>query len=405
VTIAAGYSGDSNYQPSIGSSTLTVVSSGPVIYSKDYSSVQAAINSVTAGSNVIVAAGTYSEHLILNKTLTIIGDWDSPVFGGGGSGVYLTVLSGASGSIVTGFQITSYDEGILVYAGNCRIYGNSMSSMGEAGIVLQGSSAIGNIIYDNSFQDTPTPINVTSSAANNIIYDNVISSQAAVTLSIGTNGNSVYENVISGNSIVLNMTNSQGNTIYQNSFLASVQVVAAGTNTWDNGSLSEGNYWSDYQARYPGATQIDSSGVWNTAYVIDSNNKDNYPLMKPYALAAGHDVAVTSVVTSETVIPLGSNCSVTVSVFNKGQYTETFQVTVYANAIVIGTQQVTNLGSTSQVTLTFTWSTTGLLDGDYTISAHATVAPTEIGTADNTFVGGTVRITSGGSGGKMPYMD
>jgi nitrous oxidase accessory protein NosD len=379
-----------------------VISNGSAYHSENFSSVQAAINAATPGSNVIVAPGTYNEYLTLNKTLTIIGESDSPEFGGGGSGIYLTVLSGASGSIVTGFEITSYDEGILVYAANCRIYGNSMSSMGEAGIVLEGDSATGNVVYDDSFQDTPTPINLTSSASGNSIYDNIISSQATVTLSIGANGNSIYQNAISGSSIVLNMTNSQANTLYYNDFLATVQVVTAGANTWDNGS--GGNYWSDYQTRYPGATQNDSSGVWNTAYVINSNNKDNYPLMKPYALALGHDVAITSVVTTQTLIGQGVPDTVTVTAVNKGQYNETFLVTAYASGTVIGTQQVTNLSSANQITLTFTWDTTGFA-GTYSISAYATPVPSETDIADNTFVGGTVQIISGGGAGRMPYCD
>jgi parallel beta-helix repeat protein len=405
VSISACYSGDPNNLPSSGSSTLVVISNGSVYYSQNFSSVQAAIEAAIPGSNVIVAAGMYYGNLVLNKTLTIIGERDTPQWGGGGSGIYLTVLSGASGSNVTGFQITNYDEGILVYAGNCRIYGNSMSSMGRAGIVLEGSSATGNVVYDNSFQNTPTPINLTSSAGGNTVYDNIINSQATVTLIVGANSNTVYQNIISASSIVLNMTNSQGNTVYHNSFLASVQVVAAGTNTWDNGYPSGGNYWNDYRTKYPNAAEIDSSGIWNTSYIIDSSNKDNYPLMKPYGLAAGHDVAVASVVTAETVILMGLTCSVTVCIFNKGQYTETFQVTAYANAIIIGTQQVNNMGPTSQVTLMFAWNTASLPDGGYTVSAHVTLAPTETSTADNTFIGGTVQITSGGGGGRTPYMD
>jgi hypothetical protein len=48
-------------------------------------------------------------------------------------------------------------------------------------------------------------------------------------------------------------------------------------NNWDNGTT--GNYWSDYQSRYPNATEIDSSGIGNTPYAIDPNNIDNYPLL------------------------------------------------------------------------------------------------------------------------------
>jgi len=45
-----------------------------------------------------------------------------------------------------------------------------------------------------------------------------------------------------------------------------------------------GNYWSDYLTKYPNATFVDSSGVWNTPYVIDANNTDYYPLTVQYVI-------------------------------------------------------------------------------------------------------------------------
>jgi len=38
-------------------------------------------------------------------------------------------------------------------------------------------------------------------------------------------------------------------------------------------------HWSDYEERYPNATELDDSSIWDTPYVIDENNQDNYPLM------------------------------------------------------------------------------------------------------------------------------
>ncbi|HEX9261603.1 MAG TPA: hypothetical protein VF893_03660, partial [Candidatus Bathyarchaeia archaeon] len=51
------------------------------------------------------------------------------------------------------------------------------------------------------------------------------------------------------------------------------------TNVWDDGYPSGGNYWSDYQNRYADAKETDSSGIWNTPYVIDDKNQDRYPLV------------------------------------------------------------------------------------------------------------------------------
>jgi len=80
------------------------------------------------------------------------------------------------------------------------------------------------------------------------------------------------------------------NTIYHNNFMINpaVQQQASGSNSiniWDDGYPSGGNYWSDYQTRYPNATEIGSSGIGNTPYVIDANNTDRYPLMGPFTSA------------------------------------------------------------------------------------------------------------------------
>lgn len=64
-------------------------------------------------------------------------------------------------------------------------------------------------------------------------------------------------------------------------------------NSWDNGSI--GNYWGNYTARYPNASEVGYSGVGNTPYslfaytgdrdnpyVLDGVNVDYYPLMYTY---------------------------------------------------------------------------------------------------------------------------
>jgi hypothetical protein len=402
VTIAASYSGDSDKAPSSGSSTLIVTSSGPVYYSENYTSVQAAISAAPSEATVIVAAGFYSGCLSLNETLTIIGEKDAPVFSGGGSGVYLTLWPGASGSIVAGMEVTDYNDGLLIInASNCRVYDNIMSSIGSNGIVLEGESAVGNLIYCNVFQDTPTPINLTASATSDTIYDNIISSQSTLILNIGASGNSVYGNSLSAGQIIVNVMAATNNVIYNNNFQATattapITVLTAGGNTWDNGSASGGNYWSDYQSKYPNAAEIDSTGIWNMPYVIDSKDTDHYPLMKPWTPTAGHDVAVISVVVAKTVIGQGFSGNLRVGIADKGRYTETFNVAAYSNSTVISIQQVINLNAASQTALTFTWTTTGLAYGSYSISAYAGPVPGEADMSNNNFTLGIVKVTIAG---------
>jgi len=82
-----------------------------------------------------------------------------------------------------------------------------------------------------------------------------------------------------------------GNKVYHNNFVnntVSASVQSSIENVFDNGYIQNGfgNYWSDYSGTdlfcgpYQNITGEDRIG--DTPYVIDANNKDNYPLMLPW---------------------------------------------------------------------------------------------------------------------------
>ena len=109
-----------------------------------------------------------------------------------------------------------------------------------------------------------------------------------------------------------------------------------------------------------------------------------------------HDVAVADVKPSTTSVMLGDPVSIDVTVDNEGYFTETFDVTTYWNIGAlrgeIGTKTVTNLeGGTSTTPPSFTWDTTGICTGTYTISAEASLEG-ETDPADNTFINGEVTV-------------
>jgi hypothetical protein len=112
-----------------------------------------------------------------------------------------------------------------------------------------------------------------------------------------------------------------------------------------------------------------------------------------------HDVAVVNLTTSKAgckpmpTVGSGYTAKIIVTVENNGAYFETFNVTVYANSTPIGTLTETNLAPLAQGTLTFTWNTSGITLGNYTISAYASPVPGETNTANNNLTDGTVKVT------------
>jgi parallel beta-helix repeat protein len=97
-----------------------------------------------------------------------------------------------------------------------------------------------------------------------------------------TYNNTVYENAISASGYGILLDKAQDNKLYHNHMDAGVSVSTSGyANSRDDGYPSGGNYWSDYEAKYPAAQEINESGIWDTPYVIDADNVDGFPLIHP----------------------------------------------------------------------------------------------------------------------------
>jgi len=206
---------------------------------------------------------------------------------------------------------------------------------------------------------------------------------------VQSNYNTFARNNVSENRVDIHLDESSYNTFFHN-VLGGAMDVSSGSfsNTWDNGYPSGGNYWSDYAGEdiYSGPYQNEtgSDGIGDTPY-----SGDHYPLMNSWPV---RDVAVVSVVPSEVVVEEGDMLSVNVSIINQGDFTESFNLIVYANTTIIGTQSIIDLSIRNLTELTFTWNTTGFPHGNYTISAYATTVPNETDTEDNNFVDDQVTV-------------
>jgi parallel beta-helix repeat protein len=210
---------------------------------------------------------------------------------GVGNGMGINVTS-SSNATIKNLEIKEFAVGIVIWeSSNNTIFGNTITK-NNVGIGLWQSSdnkISGNIIFANS----GTGIAISGSGTlNNVVGNYIANNKFGIGFGYGTS-NIIAENYIAnneegiyfgGNPPVLGASN---NTLYRNSFINNTKQVndyhwtssfsSPSINTWDKGK--EGNYWSDYKDKYPNATKLIRSGIWNTPYILDQYNKDNYPLL------------------------------------------------------------------------------------------------------------------------------
>ena len=105
-----------------------------------------------------------------------------------------------------------------------------------------------------------------------------------------------------------------------------------------------------------------------------------------------HDISVTNVAPSPTVVKAGQIVTINVTVRNNGRYDESFYMRVYYGRVVIDRKLVQNLAPSTEALVVFKWNTSGVFPLKYVITAVAETVEGETHVADNTFVDGTVTI-------------
>jgi len=106
-----------------------------------------------------------------------------------------------------------------------------------------------------------------------------------------------------------------------------------------------------------------------------------------------HDVELANVATSLSEAYAGNVVNVTVLVKNRGGIPESFNVTAYWEDNAIGTQNVTFLEPEGNMTLMFSWNTTGVTPCmNYTIKAEASAVFGEADISDNFFIDGEIHV-------------
>ena len=108
-----------------------------------------------------------------------------------------------------------------------------------------------------------------------------------------------------------------------------------------------------------------------------------------------HDIAVTHVKPSKTVVSQGFLARINVTIGNIGNYTENFNVTLYINDTFIQRQSLLLQNGTS-TWLYLVLNASGISKGNYSIVVVADIVPLETETEDNTYVDGWMFVSMPG---------
>ncbi|MEE9507264.1 MAG: NosD domain-containing protein [Thermoplasmata archaeon] len=313
--------------------TLYVGGGGP----GNYTVIQEAIDDANSGDIIHVLGGTYTENVVVNKTLSLVGEGSEvTVVDGNASGDVIRVI--ANHVTITGFTITnggpnSKDAGLEIEsARGCHIANNNVSSNDQLGIYVQDSSEF-NDIMNNVANDNKFGIRLESSRWNTIIQNdvstnsaygiyldsasynviagnnasysgnegivliesekNIISNNEIAETVIGIDSISSYNNTIANNDILNNQNGifldfSENNGIYHNNIVNNTEqaVGLLHLNEWDDGYPSGGNYWSDYNGEDiksgPYQDEPGGDGIGDVLHLIRGLGIDHYPKMSMY---------------------------------------------------------------------------------------------------------------------------
>jgi len=306
-----------------------------------------------------------------------------------GAGIgYGVFLSNRNNVTIRNIYITGFKYGVYMkLSTNCSIDDNGLANNELGGVWVEQSSSSN--VTNNAITKNYAGVLLTWSNNTNIVANNSITNNPAGIWLIVSSDNIIKDNTVASSQIGgIYLDRSNNNLIYHNNLLDNTPqaVVPDSTSTWDNGYPSGGNHWSDYTG-----TDGNSDGIGDTAHTIDASNQDNYPLMN---MQGTHDVAVTNIAMSKTVIGQGYTANITVTLQNQGSLTQIFNVTVPANSTIIQTRPIC-IRTGQFTTITIVWSTSGWTKAAYEISAQAdrVSGETDANALDNLLIFGIIKIT------------
>jgi parallel beta-helix repeat protein len=281
----------------------------------DFPTIQEAVNFAVSGDTIQVSAGTYYERVVMNQSVTLLGEGGGVTILDGENKLETIIKVVADNVVVSGFELRKTGwawarAGVEIYgADNCTVVDNLLNHTCHQ-IRLDGSrgtKVVGNIVTAPSypFPQSAYGIRVENSVDCLIEGNNVSNNIGGIHLENATrcavirnyvfqNGQGIrlyspcQDNRMSGNTVFNNSYDGmieampgnqtlEGNLFVHNNFINNSEpfIYKVEGCIWDNGD--EGNYWTAYQG-----TDFNDDGVGDSAYHIGLE-QDNCPLMGAYS--------------------------------------------------------------------------------------------------------------------------
>lgn len=389
----------------------------------NYTTIQEAIdaNETLDGHTLHIDQGTYLENVTIYKSLSLIGfDRDTTIVNGFNTEIVFKIT--ADNVKISGFTIRNGIRGMKLYrVTNVTITNTTISNSSWLGIdmilsdyntiadnVIENSSREGiyvlgssNKIENNSIRHNEYGFMVSNSFGN-VVCGNEISDNGFINLELGYSWNTTVSNnnlsrsrygifqhravndTIFGNDIVNNTyfgilveEPEGGIRIFHNNFVNnrdSANISPLSNSTWDDGYPLGGNYWSDYNGadlyRGPYQNETGSDGIGDVPYVIDADNRDNYPLMQMFLDLRA--LAAKCVTPPKTIVGQDYNATFQILLENQGWQSCTTNLTLYLDTTILSTYTNLTLSGREHMILNSTWQTTTYTKGNYAVSAVAT---------------------------------
>ena len=238
----------------------------------NYTSIQDAINASTAGDTILVQSGTYYEHVVVNKQLTLQGV-DSgaglPVVDGNASW-YTIILSANNCTLQDFVAMSSGQSGIIVASSYNTVLGNTATGSGY-GIVLSSSSNGNTVSGNTATGNTNYGIYLSSSTGNTITGNIANGSDTGISIS-DSSGNTISNNTANSNGIGIQLPSSSGNTISGNTATNNIHYGIALTSSSGNtisGNTINGNSRGIYIITTSNSNSISNNTATSNGIGID----------------------------------------------------------------------------------------------------------------------------------------